>query len=136
MSFRKLNQSKLVVLIVIFILLMAAVGCGGSNSGENITMATDKTQSTIIPESVNVERSGDNVTISYQTSVPVQKSSIVTSGFTFNNAPLWSEFHTATSKDGLNHTVTLKAPAASSSFMIYNVASDKYDNKGKGVKIN
>jgi len=129
------NFKKLTALLVVFTLMMVLSGCGAGSSGDATSPAA-KTSTTVVPESVSVARSGENVTITYQTAVPVQSGNVVTSGLEFNGAALWSEFHTATTADGLNHTVTMKAPAAKASFMIYNNSSDKYDNNGKGIKIN
>jgi len=130
------NSKKITALLVVLSLMMVLSGCGGANSSGDITSPAAKTATTIVPESVSVVRSGDAVTVNYQTAVPVKNGSVVTSGLTFNNAPLWSNFHEATTADGLNHTVTIKAPAAKASFMIYNNSSDKYDNNGKGIQIN
>lgn len=128
---RKFNSLFLAIIISASILL---TGCGGSGGGDIADPVTG-TQNSIIAESVKMVKNGDDLTISYQTQIPVQKSSVVTSGLSFNGAPLWSDFHETTSNDGLNHAVTMKAPASSASFMIYNSSSDKYDNNGKGLAI-
>lgn len=128
---RVLNSLFFVAAISASILL---TGCGGSGGGD-IANPVAATQNSIIAESVKMVKNGDDLTISYQTQIPVQKSSVVTSGLSFNGAPLWSDFHETTSNDGLNHAVTMKAPSSSSSFMIYNSSSDKYDNNGKGLAI-
>ncbi len=128
------NFKKVTALLVVFSLMMVLSGCGAGSSGDPTSPAA-KTSTTVVPESVNVSRSGENVTITYQTAVPVQTGSVVTSGLEFQGSALWSEFHSATTADGLTHTVTMKAPAKAS-FMIYNNPSDKYDNNGKGIKIN
>jgi len=129
------NSKKITALLVVLSLMMIFSGCGGSGSQGDMAGLTDKTSTTIIPESVSVVKSGDNVTVNYQTAAPVKSGSVVTSGLTFNNAPLWSNFHETTTSDGLNHTATIKAPAAKASFMIFNSPSDKYDNNGKGIEI-
>ncbi len=128
---RKFNFLFLAVFISASILL---TGCGGGGGGD-ATNPVPGSQNSIIAESVKMVRNGDDLTISYQTQIPVQKSSVVTSGLSFNGAPLWSDFHETTSNDGLDHAVTMKAPVPSSSFMIYNSSSDKYDNNGKGLVI-
>lgn len=129
------NTKKVMALLAVLFLMALVSGCGGGNSATDPTAPPVSQNATIIPESVKVEKAGDSVTINYQTSSAIAKSSVVTTNFAFNNAPLWENFNEASSKDGVNHTVTLKAPAAGTTFMIYNSPSDKYDNGGKGVKI-
>ena len=129
------NSKKITALLVVLSLMMLFSGCGGASSSGDVTAPAVTAQNTIVPESVKVEKSGDNVTINYQTAVPVQNSSVVSSNFAFNQAPLWSEFHQSTSKDGVNHCVKINGSASSKCFMIYNNSADKYDNNGKGIKI-
>ena len=129
------NFKKLTVLLVVLTLMALVSGCGGGSSSGDATNSAVTAQNTIVPESVKVEKSGDGVTINYQTSVPVQNSSVVSSNFAFNQAPLWSEFHESTSKDGVNHCAKITGQASSKCFMIYNNSADKYDNNGKGIKI-
>lgn len=130
------NFKKLTVLLVVLTLMALVSGCGGGSSSGDAANPAVTAQNTIVPESVKVEKSGDNVTINYQTAVPVQNSSVVSSDFAFNQAPLWSEFHESTTKDGINHSAKITTSGSSKCFMIYNNPSDKYDNNGKGIKIN
>ncbi len=125
--------------IIIFfcvVIVCSSIGCGGNRassvSGEITPVSVN---ASIIPESVKVEKTADGVTINYRTSVPAAKSSVVTSNFAFNNAPLWSEFHDSQSSDRVNHTVRLSKNCAAANFMIFNSPDDKYDNNGKGFKI-
>lgn len=128
-------KSKISPILFLTMFVVIISGCGGSDQNSNITSPAFGTSTTIIPESVKVEKSAEAVTINYQTASPVSKSSIVTSGLSFNNAPLWSDFHETVSKDGLNHSTTIKSAKSGSYFMIYNSAADRYDNSGKGIKI-
>ena len=133
--FKKFTDLSLLIFIG-FVVALALSGCGG---GENAAVTGEvipaSVNTTIIADSVKVEKTADGVNISYKTSVPVAKSSVVTSDFAFNNAPLWSEFHSAKSADKLNHSVKIAKAASVKSFMIFNTPSDKYDNNGKGIKI-
>ena len=127
------KAGKLVVLaLMLMAVSMTLIACGGGSSavGDNPQAAN-----TIIASSVKVEKTGDTATISYQTSAPVKSSSVVTSDFSFNEAPLWSEFAKASSQDGVNHKATVKLSGKPMSFMIYNSPNDKYNNGGKGIKI-
>ncbi len=67
------------------------------------------------------------------TSSPVKRSYVVTSGFSFNGAPLWSDLNQASTDGGIKHHVTLKKNN-NTRFMIYFSPQDKYDNAGKGIK--
>ncbi len=130
--FKKLTG--LLSLIFVFALM---TGCGGGGGSTNAVVNEQLPLSgsnTVMPETVKIEKAGDSVTINYQTSTPVKKAYIVTSDFSFNNAPLWSEFHEVKSEDGLKHTASLKV-SKKTNFMIFAGAHDKYDNGGKGIEI-
>ncbi len=124
--------SGLLSLLFVFVLL---TGCGGGGTSAVVNEQVPLSGSnTVIPESVKVEKTGDTVTVNYQTSAPVKKAYVVTSDFAFNNAPLWSEFNEVKTEDGLKHTATFKT-AKKTSFMIYASPQDKFDNGGKGIEI-
>lgn len=125
-------------MVIVMAIFAVAVftGCGGGGStsalvNEQLPLSGSNT---VIPESVKVEKAGDAVTINYQTSAPVKKAFVVTSDFSFNNAPLWSEFHAVSTEDGLNHTATFKVDKKTN-FMIFAGPQDKFDNGGKGIEI-
>lgn len=125
----------------VFLLAMAVSfaallsGCGGGGSVSSNDQAAVSANKTIIPESVRVEKNGDAATISYQTSAPAKDSKVVTADFGFNGAPMWSDFHDTTSSDGLTHRAVIDKVGQDTSFMLFNSAQDKYDNGGKGIKI-
>ena len=122
------------MVMVVFALALLA-GCGGGSSNAVVNEQVPLSGSnTVIAESVKVEKTGDTVTVNYQTSSPVKKAYVVTSDFAFNNAPLWSEFNEVKTEDGLKHTATFKT-AKKTSFMIYASPQDKFDNGGKGIEI-
>lgn len=127
-----MSKFNFLFLIAIISTSTFLTGCGGSGDAASPFSGS---QNSIIVESVKTVKNGDDLTISYQTQIPVRKSSVITSGFSFNGAPLWSHFHETVSNDGLNHAVTMKSPAPSVSFMIYNSPFDKYDNNGKGLSV-
>ena len=127
---------KLTGLLSLIFVFALMTGCGGGGStnavvNEQVPLSGSNT---VMPETVKVEKNGDNVVINYQTSAPVKKAYIVTSDFSFNNAPLWSEFHTVSTEDGLKHTATLKVDKKTN-FMIFAGPQDKFDNGGKGIEI-
>jgi len=129
------NFKKIMSLIMVCFVLATLAGCGGGGSSAVVNEQVPLSGSnTVIAESVKVEKTGDSVTVNYQTSSPVQKAYVVTSDFSFNNAPLWSEFHQVTTADGLKHTATFKT-SKKVNFMIYSSPQDKYDNGGKGVEV-
>jgi len=127
------NFKNLMVLFVMCFMPVFIAGCGGSNAvvSEQVPLSGSNT---VIADSVKIEKNGDCVTLNYQTSSPVQKAYVVTSDFSFNNAPLWSEFHQVSTSDGLKHTATFKT-SKKINFMIYASPQDKYDNGGKGHEI-
>ncbi len=125
----------MVFILVIAVFGFCLTGCGGSSSSVSGDLIPASVNATIVADSVKIEKTADGTSISYKTSVPVAKSSVVTSDFSFNNAPLWSEFHAAQSADKLNHVVKIAKTSSAKNFMIFNSASDKYDNNGKGIKI-
>jgi hypothetical protein len=123
-------------LSLVFVLAMMA-GCGGGGGGTNAVVNDQVPLSgsnTVISDTIKMEKQGDNLVINYQTSAPVKNAHIVTSSFSFNNVPLWSDFHKVVSEDGLKHTATVKVDN-SKHFMIYASPQDKYDNGGKGLEI-
>jgi hypothetical protein len=133
----KFNFKKITALVMVMFAMAIFSGCGGGGStsavvNEQVPLSGSNT---VIADSVKVEKAGDSVTINYQTSAPVKKAFVVTSGFSFNNAPLWSEFHEVVTEDGLKHTATLKVDKKTN-FMIYSSPQDKFDNGGKGIEIN
>ncbi len=126
---------KIMTLVMVVFALAVLAGCGGGSSNAVVNEQVPLSGSnTVIPESVKVEKTGDTVTVNYQTSSPVKKAYVVTSDFAFNNAPLWSEFNEVKTEDGLKHTATFKT-AKKTSFMIYAGPQDKFDNGGKGIEI-
>lgn len=132
----KFNFKKITALVMIMFAMAVFAGCGGGGStgavvNEQLPLSGSNT---VIADSVKVEKAGDSVTINYQTSAPVKKAFVVTSDFSFNNAPLWSEFHAVSTEDGLKHTATLKVDKKTN-FMIYSSPQDKFDNGGKGIEI-
>jgi len=123
------------VMVMVFAAAFFA-GCGGGGStsavvGDQVPLSGSNT---VIADSVKIEKTGDSVTVNYQTSAPVKKAHIVTSNFLFNNAPLWSEFNEVKTEDGLKHTCTFKT-GDNKCFMIYAGPQDKFDNAGKGIEI-
>lgn len=133
--FKKIRVSFYVMVSLLFASFIFT-GCGGGNSANSVIneQVPLSGSNTVIAGSIKVERSGETVSISYQTSTPVKKASIVTSSFAFNNAPLWSEFNEVKTEDGLRHSCSFKA-ADNKHFMIYAGAQDKFDNGGKGIEI-
>jgi hypothetical protein len=134
--FKQLRLEKIMVIVMVMFAVAIFAGCGGGGStsavvNEQVPLSGSNT---VIPESVKVEKAGDAVTINYQTSAPVKKAFVVTSDFSFNNAPLWSEFHAVSTEDGLKHTATLKVDKKTN-FMIFAGPQDKFDNGGKGIEI-
>ena len=127
---------KITALIAVLFVMVIFSGCGGGGSSSAVVneQVPLSGSNTVIADSVKVEKTGDSVTINYQTSAPVKTAHIVTSSFSFNNAPLWSDFHKVTTEDGLKHTATLKVDN-NKHFMIYASPQDKYDNGGKGIVI-
>lgn len=119
--------------IVIFLLTFLS-GCGDEATDVVNGPTQLNVSNNIIPESVKVEKNGDSVTINYQTSSSVKKAYVVTSDFSFNGVPLWSDFHETKSDDGLKHAVTFSS-SKTKNYMIYADSNDKYDNGGKGFKI-
>lgn len=129
------NFKKVMALIVVMFAMAIFNGCGGGSSSAVVNEQVPLSGSnTVIADSVKVEKTGDTVTVNYQTSSPVKKAYVVTSDFSFNNAPLWSEFNEVKTEDGLKHTATFKT-AKKTSFMIYSSPQDKFDNGGKGIEI-
>lgn len=127
------------VLLLTAILVMAVSiisGCGGG--GSTNAVVNDQIplsgSNSVIADSVKIEKSGDSVTVNYQTSIPVKKAHIVTSNFSFNNAPLWSEFNEVKTENGLKHTCTFKT-SDNKCFMIFAGPQDKFDNGGRGIEI-
>lgn len=120
-------------LLFVFAMMTGCGGGGGTSSvvNEQIPLSGSNT---VIPDTIKMERQGDNLVINYQTSAPVKNAHIVTSNFAFNNVPLWSDFHKVTTEDGLKHTATVKVDN-NKHFMIYAGPQDKYDNGGKGLEI-
>ncbi len=133
-----LNRSGVKLIVVLMVMAFAFVfaGCGGGSASNPVVneQVPLSGSNTVMPETVKVEKTGDSVTINYQTSAPVKKAYIVTSDFSFNNAPLWSEFHEVKTEDGLKHTATLKI-SKKTNFMIYSSPQDKFDNGGRGIEI-
>ncbi|HPG57982.1 MAG TPA: hypothetical protein PKW98_09190 [Candidatus Wallbacteria bacterium] len=126
---------KMAALVMVVFAMAVLAGCGGGSSNAVVNEQVPLSGSnTVIAESVKVEKTGDTVTVNYQTSSPVKKAYVVTSDFAFNNAPLWSEFNEVKTEDGLKHTATFKT-AKKTSFMIYASPQDKFDNGGKGIEI-
>jgi len=126
---------KMAALVMVVFAMAVLAGCGGGSSNAVVNEQVPLSGSnTVIAESVKVEKTGDTVTVNYQTSSPVKKAYVVTSDFAFNNAPLWSEFNEVKTEDGLKHTATFKT-AKITSFMIYASPQDKFDNGGKGIEI-
>ncbi len=126
---------KMAAMVMVVFALALLAGCGGGSSNAVVNEQVPLSGSnTVIAESVKVEKTGDTVTVNYQTSSPVKKAYVVTSDFAFNNAPLWSEFNEVKTEDGLKHTATFKT-AKKTSFMIYASPQDKFDNGGKGIEI-
>jgi|GEM_PF-3463749 len=125
---------KLAVILFVVCAITTLAGCGGGSNAVVNEQVPLSGSNTVIADSVKVEKTGDSVTVNYQTSSPVQKAYVVTSDFSFNNAPLWSEFHQVTTADGLKHTATFKT-SKKVNFMIYASAQDKYDNGGKGIEV-
>ncbi len=131
---KRLSALFLFLLVVSGAAVLSGCG-GGANSSVVDEIMPASVNASIIAESVKVEKNAEGVTINYKTMVPVANSSVVTSDFAFNNAPLWSEFHTARSADKLNHTVKIAKTSSANHFMIFNSPADKFDNNGKGIKI-
>ncbi len=133
---KQFEVKKITMVIAVMFALIIFTGCGGGGSTNSVVneQVPLSGSNTVIPESVKIEKTGDNVVINYQTSAPVKKSYIVTSDFSFNNAPLWSEFHEVKTEDGLKHTASLKINKKTN-FMIYSNPQDKFDNAGKGIEI-
>ena len=130
LKFKKISGWAMAVFLTALI-----SGCGGGGGNPVVNEPVPLSGSnTVISETVKVEKTGDNVTINYQTSSAVKKSYVVTSDFSFNNAPLWSQFNEVTTADGLKHSVTFKTNKKTS-FMIYSSPQDKFDNNGKGIEI-
>lgn len=133
----KLISKNLMALVIVVFAMAVLAGCGGGGGsassvvGEQVPLSGSNT---VIADSVKIEKTGDSVTVAYQTSAPVKKAHIVTSNFLFNNAPLWSEFNEVKTEDGLKHTCTFKA-GDNKCFMIYAGPQDKFDNAGKGIEI-
>jgi len=126
---------KMAALVMVVFAMAVLAGCGGGSSNAVVNEQVPLSGSnTVIAESVKVEKTGDTVTVNYQTSSPVKKAYVVTSDFAFNNAPLWSEFNEVKTEDGLKHTATFKT-AKKTSFRIYASPQDKFDNGGKGIEI-
>ena len=130
------NFKKITALVMVMFAMAIFSGCGGGGStgavvNEQVPLSGSNT---VIADSVKVEKSGNNVTVNYQTSTPVKKAFVVTSDFSFNNAPLWSEFHEVSTEDGLKHTATFEVNKKTN-FMIYSSPQDKFDNGGKGIEI-
>lgn len=132
----KLMSKNFIALVAVMVLMAVITGCGGGGSASSVVgdQVPLSGSNTVIADSVKVEKTGDMVTVSYQTSAPVKKASIVTTGFMFNNAPLWSEFNEVKTEDGLKHTCTFNA-GGKKCFMIYAGPQDKFDNGGKGIEI-
>ncbi len=130
----RLEKIMVIVMAIFAVAIFAGCGGGGSTNAVVNEQVPLSGSNTVIPESVKVEKTGDAVTINYQTSAPVKKAFVVTSDFSFNNAPLWSEFHAVSTEDGLKHTATLKVDKKTN-FMIYSSPQDKFDNGGKGIEI-
>lgn len=133
---KQFELKKIAALFAVLFLMVIFTGCGGGSSsavavGDQVPLSGSNT---VIADSVKVEKTGDAVTVSYQTSAPVKKAHIVTSNFMFNNAPLWSEFNEVKTEDGLKHTCTFKT-GDNKCFMIYAGPQDKFDNGGKGISI-
>ncbi len=134
---KQLRLGKIMVIVMAIFAVAVFTGCGGGGGSTGALVNEQLPLSgsnTVIPESVKVEKAGDAVTINYQTSAPVKNAYIVTSDFSFNNAPLWSEFHTVSTEDGLTHTAALKVDKKTK-FMIFASPQDKFDNGGKGIEI-
>ncbi len=132
---KQFRLEKIMVIVMAMFAVAIFAGCGGGSTNAVVNEQVPLSGSnTVIPESVKVEKTGDAVTINYQTSAPVKKAFVVTSDFSFNNAPLWSEFHAVSTEDGLKHTATLKVDKKTN-FMIYSSPQDKFDNGGKGIEI-
>lgn len=126
---------KVLLLFVVLSLVSVFTGCSGGTSNSVVNdQAPLSGSNTVIADSVKVEKNGDNVTVSYQTSIPVKKAHVVTSNFAFNNAPLWSEFNEVKTEDGLKHYATFKA-GDNKCFMIFAGPHDKFDNFGQGIEI-
>jgi len=136
MMFSKINSKKVLLTILLLLYVTVLSACGGSGGGgvsnEVIPGGGNKT---IIPESVKYSKTGDTITVNYQTSVPVNKASVVSTDFAFDNAPLWSDFTDVKTTDGINHQAVIKTKGKKVNFMIFNSANDKYDNGGKGIKV-
>lgn len=129
-----MNIIKNISLIIPALILMSLLtACGGNNNviGDQASLTGSNT---VIPETVKIENGSEETKISYQTSTPVKKASIVTSNFSFNNVPLWSEFHEVKTSDGINHTAILKTKKKGS-FMIYASPQDRFDNGGRGIEL-
>ena len=93
---------KMAALVMVVFAMAVLAGCGGGSSNAVVNEQVPLSGSnTVIAESVKVEKTGDTVTVNYQTSSPVKKAYVVTSDFAFNNAPLWSEFNEVKTEDGL-----------------------------------
>jgi len=126
---------KVLLLFVVLSLVSVFTGCGDGSSNSVVNDHVPLSGSnTVIADSVKVEKNGVNVTVSYQTSIPVKKAHVVTSNFAFNNAPLWSEFNEVKTEDGLKHCAVFKA-GDNNRFMIFAGPHDKFDNCGKGIEI-
>lgn len=132
-----MTKLKNFVFIIVFVLITTFIlGCSSSTNSvvSNDNLNTQK-QNSIIPDSIKVEKQdANNVLITYKTSVPIQKSNVITSNFSFNNVPLWSKVYNAQTSDGINHKAIVSTNDAKY-FMIYAGPSNKYDNNGKGIKI-
>lgn len=129
-----LKIKNLSLVVFLMLLVLVSIGCGSSSVVSSDATSSKTTNFSIVPDSIKTEKQGDNLVITYKTSTPTSNNKIITSNFSFNNAPLWTNVYDVKTSDGLNHMAVINEKDAKH-FMIYAGPGAKYDNNGKGIEI-